>query len=450
MDKAANNALYAVWLNGEVKEIIDNVDKLPSNCFLWIEDKENRKKWHLPYREGSGGINPDTNTFVQAGPVNLNVLKSIDKVIKESSSYIPKEIKNKITKLLKEFNIRGNDMQIKDILEASLSGQFVERQIDSENRLIKNVLLMNKSTKNIYFPGSKGTNFSKRFLTEMAENIDGKKWYKDHISDEKLKENRGVRSINDLLGTYRNGRIDESGLPRADIKYMKHQSEFVESVMEEADKVGLSIVARGPMSLNKQTGFAEAISLESLGGADLVTEPGSTNNMFESENRNHESEEEVMDYDKITVKDLLENRPDIVKSVEKGIQEKMSSKEEVDNLNNQIKALTESEKKLKNDLDEFQVKEAATKKAERVDTLLEESKIPATLITSTFRESLIGTEDEDIIKKLIEDRKTLVKPSKKQVHDMGDHTEFNEGEHENELSDEDLEKQMIESAQSRG
>lgn len=458
MDRAANNAMYALLLNGEVEKIIEyKVDKskLPHQCFLWIDDINNRSTWHVPYREGTGGINPDTKLYNKAGAVNLNTLKAIDMAINESNSImpsiIPKEIKTKTIKLLKEFHIGKytEDKKMKkniNITEASISGQFKESVIDKENRLIPGVVLLRETSGNRYYPGSKGTRFSEAFRKSVAGSIDGLKFYNNHLSDDELKRNRGVRSTNDILGFYENGRM-ESGIPKADIRYLAHQAPFIESLMEISDKIGLSIVANGEMSYDKNTGIAEAFALKKLFSAELVTEPGSTNNMFESDDNNSEEEGDFMDYKDLSIQTILENRPDLVEGLEKGIMDKMSTKEEVDGFKDQIKTLTESNKTLKQKVDEFEVKDHVAERAIEIDKIIKESKIDEKLITPIFKETLSEAKDNEAVKKLIEDRKLLA-PAKKGVKGMGDHTEIDESDTGD--SDEDFDKQMIEAAKDRG
>ena len=472
MDTATNNAMYAVWLSGEVEEILERdasnkawslVDKrkLPAQSFLWIEDRSKRSTWHLPYREGAGGIDPETGMYRQAGPVNLNALRAISQAIGGARTgkpmSIPKEIRSKIRKLLKEFNIgefaesREGIMDF-DFLESTIEGQFIAENLDKENRMIKNVLILNATSKNLYFPGSKGTRFSADFLKQIAENITGKKVYKNHVSAEEMKKHRGVRNVDDYLGHYENGRMDVvNGVPRADIKYLPHQATFVESIMEDADMVGLSIVANGAMSYDKQTGIAEAFSLKKLHSADLVTDPGSTNNMFESRNTEIE-EEDDMDLTKLTFTELSESRPDIVAGIKKSIEEKTASKEEVDSLSTKIKELTETNKAQAKTIDDFKVKDSVAVKNEKIAELLKDSKIPDEFISETFRKNLSEAKDEDAMKALIEDRKELVKGKKpkKQVKDAGGSTKIDESDDENKLSDEDFEKAITEAANSRG
>ena len=166
-------------------------------------------------------------------------------------------------------------------ISESIHGQFTEGRVDQKNRIISGVLIMNATTRNPYFKGSKGTKFSESFLNDIVEALDGSKCYLDHVSDEELKKNRGVRSVSDLIGIYENAHVHD-GLPRADIKYYKHKAELVESLMEHPDQVGLSIVASGKMSYNQSTKIAEAYSLIKLSSVDMVASPGSTSNMFES------------------------------------------------------------------------------------------------------------------------------------------------------------------------
>ncbi len=57
-----------------------NKSKLPRSCFLVTTGAE-KENWHLPYREGAGGINPKTGMYRSAGPVNKGALRAISGVI---------------------------------------------------------------------------------------------------------------------------------------------------------------------------------------------------------------------------------------------------------------------------------------------------------------------------------------------------------------------------------
>ena len=459
MNSGTNNALYAMRLSEAVTEILEaeasntswkliDISKLPYQCFLWVEDKTKRKTWHLPYREGAGGIDPETKMYKHAGAVNLNALKAIAQAIGDSRAElptnIPKQIKSKIAKLLKEYGIgkykeSGRDNMNKNIriCEATLTKQFSESLIDRENRRIPGVVLLRETSGNIYFPGSTGTKFSESFLQAVASTVNGKKIYKNHESDSEMKKRNGVRDVDDILGYYENGRM-EGGVPKADIVYLSNHAEMMESLVGEmADKVGLSIVANGDMAFDKETKIAEAFNLKELFSADLVTEPGSTVNMFESDNSN--SEDENMDYNEVTMKTLQANRPDLIEGLKKEILADVSSKEETKVLQETITKLQESEKDYKKKIDEQEVKEAAAAKTDKINGLLKESKIADEYLTDTFRESLSDAKTDEAIKALIEDRKALVEGQKKKgVSGMGDGKEMKESK----MTDEEYDKAL--------
>ena len=54
-----------------------NKSKLPASCFLWVEDMKKKTTWHLPYREGVGGINPKTGMYKSAGSINAGAVRAI-------------------------------------------------------------------------------------------------------------------------------------------------------------------------------------------------------------------------------------------------------------------------------------------------------------------------------------------------------------------------------------
>ena len=444
MDRAANNALYALWLTKEVTKILEadtsntswgliNKSQLPASCFLWIEDKNKKSTWHLPYREGAGGIDPNTKMYKKAGAVNLGALRAISQALGGSRTgtpmNVPPQIRSKIKKLLKQYKIgtykeSSKEAQEMNIIESSITGQFAKQQIDKENRVIRGVSLLRPTSTNRYFEGSTGTRFTENFLAQIAEKVNGTKIYADHAGRDELDKHHGVRSVHDLIGYYENGHM-ENGIPKADIHYLPNHASWLEPLVENmADKVGLSVVAKGDMIFDRNTKIVEATDLKTLGSIDLVTETGSTVNMFESKH----TEEEVndMEYEKITMAELIENRPDIVESLTESVKLDLTKKSETDKYKKMYENIVESDKKLKLKIDEFEVKEAAKEKAEKVDALITESKLPKEFVTDVFKESLLEADSEDKIKKLIDDRKTIVESKQGGVHGMGDDTDITE------------------------
>jgi len=342
VDKVTNNVLYAVYLDQQVQKILEqdssqrawaDVDKskLPRSCFLWIEDPNKKATWHLPYREGTGGLDPDTKMYRSAGPVNLGALRAIAAALGGARTgtpmKVPSEIRSKIKKLLQRYNIgeykenkQGDKVDI-EIREAIIDRQFVENSIDKEARIIKNVAILRPTSSNTYIKGTKGTKFSEQALKDIAKLITGKKFYIDHASESEDRDNRGVRKTSDLAGYFENGRL-ENNVVRADIHYLKTNAERLEDLVDNmADKVGLSIHAFGPMSIDRDNNVGVTESISKLASADLVTETGSTINLFESKHGEEEIEE--MDYTKIELKELKESRPDIIEAVQSEVKENM-------------------------------------------------------------------------------------------------------------------------------
>jgi len=117
MTKNSRNALAAQWIFKLIQEqdasttswANVNKSKLPKECFLWVEDPNKKSTWHLPYREGAGGIDPKTGMYKSAGAVNLNALRAISAAVGGARTgtpmNIPSEIKGKVQKLLKDNNI---------------------------------------------------------------------------------------------------------------------------------------------------------------------------------------------------------------------------------------------------------------------------------------------------------------------------------------------------------
>jgi len=438
MNRDIDNSLYAIWLAKEVRDLTKNksihikengIKRLPSSCFLWIGDRNRKDKWYLPYRSGAGEL--VNGVYENAGSVSIPVLKAVSIIMAKDypgALQMPHQIKTKVKKLLKQYNIAEyqgggmNEKKVFSMTEATLSGQFKENKIDKEKRVVSNVAIMRASTANIYIPGTKGTFFTESFRKQAASFLTGAKAYVDHSSPWKKEDTGGVRSSRDVIGFYENGKLDSEGTVRGDLHYLSSEAAWLEPRIEEmADKFGLSIDATGIMEFNQETEMADAIECTELKSVDLVTEPGSTVNIFESKTEEPE-EEEIMDLTKITLADLNESRPDLVTGIKESVKTDLATKGEVETLKTKITELTESEKTLKAKVDTYEVAEKLADKAVVVDELIKESKIPEEGITEVFKSQLMEAKDDVARKALIDDRKALMegKKTKTGVTDMGD------------------------------
>jgi hypothetical protein len=455
MNSEKRCADYVKWLEARVNELFEQdasgrawreVDKtkLPRQCFLWAEDAEKKSTWHLPYREGAGGIDPKTGMYAKAGPVNLGALRAIASAIAGGRTgkpmAIPSQVRSKITKLLKRYKIGkfkesamdGNGKR--EFLEQSMARQFVETSLDKENKVIKNVAILRPTSVNRSFPKAKGREYSENARLQAAEMVEGCKAYVNHATKQELQDRGGVRDVRDLIGYYKQGRLQE-GVVRGDLYYLPHQAVWLEPLVENmADKIGNSIHAFGDLSFDRDREVEVVESLDRMASVDLVTETGSTVNLFEAATDEDEEEEievveEVtMEIKDLTLKELIEGRPDLIEKIEEKVKADKDQAQKIISLEEAVAKLEKENTDLKKKVDDFEVSEAARKKEERIEELIAEAKLPKEAVTDPFKASLREAKDEEGIKALIEDRKSLLANAQKGVTGMGDEKDENEDE----------------------
>lgn len=442
MDKDTNNILAACLIEMEMMKILEaetstsswaavDKTKLPPGCFLWIEDPKKKSTWHLPYREGEGSIDPDTGMYEKPGPVNINALRAIAGAVAGSRTgepmNLPDEIKSKINRLLKKYKVgdynkqEGKKMasEYHDLVESVFEN--TELRHDKENCIVYGMAILGETSVNCSkeYKGGKGRRYSEQALNSTARLINGAKSYINHATRQELEERGGVRDIRDLLGYFENGRVDKKTV-RADFHYHPTHKDWFGWIVENmSDKIGGSIHAFGPSVFDKSTMMENVEDIRYLQSTDIVTEPGSTTNLFESLRRDKEKD---MDMTTIKLADLKESRPDLIAEIEKGFKESTETEDLLKAKDEKIKTLEEQIKKLSTELDSLQVKEALAKKESVINTKLAESKLPKEAITEVFRKTLREAKDEAAIDELIEDRKKFVAESKT-VKGMGDESD---------------------------
>jgi hypothetical protein len=435
MDKVTNNILAAVFLEKKVNKILEaseapwaavDKSKLPMSCFLWVEDPNKKSTWHLPYREGIGGIDSETGMYKQAGDVNLNALRAIAQAIGGARTgepmNLPPEIKSKVSRILKRYKIgdisrrEGKRMKVNynEITESVFTNNKLKH--DKESCIVYGVAVLNESSRNCSYKKGKGRKYSPEAMESAARLIEGRKSYVNHATREELEERGGIRNVRDLLGFFENGRVDGK-TTRADFHYLENHKEWFAPIVDQmSDKVGFSIHAYGPSTFNESTLFETVQDLKIMQSTDLVTEPGSTSNIFESLRR---SKEEDMDISNLKLADLIESRPDLVGQIVKEHEESAETKKSIEGKEKEIQTLKEENKKLKETLDKYEVKAALAKKKSMIMKKIEESKLPKEAVTEVFKSTLLNTKEDAEIDVLIKDRKSFIKESAI-VKGMGD------------------------------
>lgn len=444
MDKAQQSAIFAVFLEKELSQLKEQdastrawrlVDKtaLPRQCFLWTEDPDRKSTWHLPYREGAGGIDPKTGMYEKAGPVNLGALRAIASAIAgggtDAAMNVPSQIRSKINKLLKRYKIgRFQESYVekgKEIFERAMSQQFVEAQLDKENHVVRNVAVLRATSKNTQFPKATSREYSETARQQAAEMVEGAKAYVNHTSKEELKKRMGVRDVRETLGHYSNGQIIE-GVVRGDLHYLANHAVWLEPLVEnEAERIGNSVHAFGELVFDSIRKTEVVESLHELRSIDLVSETGSTINLFEADVADDEEiieviEEHTMEIKDLTLQDLTEGRPDLVSKIQAGVKESHDQAEKISGLEAQNATLLESKNVLAKKVDDHEAADKARAKEESIRVLVAEAKLPDEYLTDTFKTSLREAKDEEGIKALIEDRKTLISKTVDGVKGMGD------------------------------
>jgi len=437
METVIQNSLFAAWLAGEVNKLLHEspnntkwfeIDKrnFPRKAFLWVDDEERRSTWHLPYRQGTGKIDKKSGYYESAGAVNLNVLRAVAQVLenhaKDDKLNIPAKIRSKINNVL-EINMIGRFSTGEgsmEIHESSISSQFVGSKLNKESHIVENVAVLSPTSKN-RFPqhrSAKGRFYTEKARLSVVTLTEGAKAYCDHATDEEMKKSGGVRKVRDLLGHYEGSRLDENGIVRANLHYLSNHATWLEPLVEqESDKIGNSIHAHGEVTYDSRALMENVEDVRRLSSIDLVTETGSTKNLFES--KTEENELEIKDF---SLKDLTESRPDLISEITKQVTESLQGDSKAQALEAQVKTLTESNTALKTKVDESELKEQLAEKKTEIDKALKESKLKESHVSKTFREQLDNAEDTASVKQLIEDREKLVSEGKG-VTGMGGNTE---------------------------
>jgi hypothetical protein len=453
MDAIRNCSLYAIWLEKEVNRLTEQepsnkswatVDKskLPAACFLWVEDKNKKSTWHLPYREGAGGI--ENGMYKKAGPVNLGALRAISQAMAGARTgkpmHVPDQIKSKIRKLLKIYKIGqykehgepGVKKGTQRIFESSISNQFVETSLDKEGCIIHDVAILKSTSTNRAFEKSKGRKYSRTALESVSTLINGAKAYINHATKEELEQREGVRDVRDLLGYYENGRLGADDMVRADLYYLDSHRGWLEPLIEKmSDKIGNSIHGYGDIVYDENSKMEIVEDINELASADLVTEPGSTTNLFESL-QNITEGDDVVNYKEVSIDELKSERPDIVEAISKEAKDKakkeIDNKDQIDAMKTKIATLEKDNQKIAKEKDDLLVEKKAREKEVEIAALIKNSGIKEEFVTEAFVKSLRVAENKEEREKLIEDRKKILEKATEGVNNMGDETEIAEGD----------------------
>lgn len=294
--------------------------------------------------------------------------------------------------------------------EIIIIGNLNEAKFDKEKKIIENVALLSKHSAN-------NRTYTDECLSGAVVLLEGAKCYADHD------KSGDTRSVKDLIGVYKDI-VYEGEKVKGSLHLLNDGSEISNKVLAIVEQmpelVGNSISARG--RYHREDGKDIIEELTKVNSVDIVTDPATTSSLFESiKDITENKEDKKMDYKDVKKDDLKIKRNDIYEAILK--EGKESRNDEV--------------KDLKKKVDEFEVKETVQKKKENVQKILKEAEINEDLVTDTFVETLNEAKDEEAVKALIEDRKTVGKEIKAGVKNYGAETKIEEDE-KTDVSDDDV------------
>jgi len=262
-----------------------------------------------------------------------------------------------------------NDLDGENIYE-HFSIEIGEASVDEENLVIKNTTILGPVSLNRRrYPES---------VQKAAKRLfEGAKAYLNHPP----LGSPDARDMRDLIGQHQNIRVRE-GKMYSDLHLLNNSTvreHVLPVVKSHPSLIGNSIVARVLMERAKD-GVDDVTKILAVRSVDLVTEPGTTQGLYESHNPNaqeesgttNHSEGTGMEWKDISVEQLMKERPDLLEALRAG----QKHEEEKKQLQSEVERLTKENAEKDRQLAESQLKEAARQRAEQIGNVVAEMKTP--------------------------------------------------------------------------
>ena len=263
-----------------------------------------------------------------------------------------------------------------------------EAQIDRGGRLISNVTLLGKVSKN-------GRVYSDQAMNDAVRLFERAPFYLDHPTEAQLRERKGARPVMDLAGQIVNARRVGDSV-RGDIHVLEREpmASFVFALAEQMpNQAGMSLRGHGKVRPS-QHGQGEVVEgLASVAAVELVTDPATTTGLFESINH----PEGDVDFKTLTAADIKKHRPELIEALVRETQP-----EAADAL-----ALKREVKSLKEQLADKEATEQESVRAALITKKLAEAKLPDVLVTEQFKTQLKEAASPAAVSALIAERKAI-------------------------------------------
>lgn len=289
-------------------------------------------------------------------------------------------------------------MTVRELKEAQ---EFSPGRVDREGKVIYDVAVLSENSKN---KGSKGRKrrYSQNARTEALGYFDGAPVFLGHKKE---------KEADNLVGELRNLSLAADGKVRGDLHITEKHSYILDTADRFPKQIGMSIMATGKIKETFSEEIIEGFAEGRRRSVDIVTDPATVKNLFESKENDVELEElkkevEALKKENENLKPLKEENEKLKAEIEKsqqspppqdppqGDQEK-TLQEQVVSLENK---LLEQNKKYEALAEE---KKEADKKA-KVEKMIQESGVAS---SDVFVSCLLKCDKEEDMKALIEDRK---------------------------------------------
>ena len=161
------------------------------------------------------------------------------------------------------------------LIEARPAGPF--GRLDDDG-IIRNTVMITSRSSN----GKGGRRYSDKALQSIARMSEGLPAYANHVAPDVAFKPRDVR---DLIGRHQNVRVvkfgDGTSKVLSDLHVLEHHRPWVMALAQSLpDVVGNSLVSKGSVKMEGDTEVVDDIL--QVRSADLVSDPASTNGLFES------------------------------------------------------------------------------------------------------------------------------------------------------------------------
>lgn len=259
----------------------------------------------------------------------------------------------------------------KELREIWFITEADKSSVDNKSRTLSNAVLMKPRSAN-------GYTYTNRALQQFVEKAGKPKSYFDHSM-----WNDFNRPVRDLAGFIDNIRLEGDAIRGdAHIAPVEHGDMVLWFAELQPNVVGFSAVSEAIMN-DEESEVLEILQVISI---DIVTNPATVKGLFER-TRKYES--------------LIKKEPEMDEKEKQRLEKEIQALNESNiSLKSQIAALT----KERNDaLDENR----SVKRENFIAKTIAEAKLPEKSVTPVFRKQLQEAADEETVKALIEDRKTV-------------------------------------------